>query len=340
LQIVLIILAVLLVLLAVLLGVCIYFFNFAIVRPNPNKKKKKDAVAKKNDPGWDTLNKTIDEQRENFLALKPENIQITAHDGIPLYGYFLPYDKNDEKNARATMILFHGYKSHALMEMMTVYEFYREELHLNLLIVSQRAHSYHYENDTRFSCFGVKERYDCLSWINYINERIGVEVPVTLDGISMGAATVMMASGLDLPDNVKAIVADCGFTSPWEEFRHVLKTTYKLPPFPILHCTSLLSKCVAGFGFRDCSTVDAMKKNHIPVIFLHGIQDDFVPPHMSITNYEACAAPKEIFLVENAGHGMSYVTEQELCKQKLRDFLDKHAPDRVKSDEIITDNGD
>ena len=109
----------------------------------------------------------------------------------------------------------------------------------------------------------------------------------------MGCATTLMAADLDLPDNVKGIIADCGFTSPWDIIKHVAKERFHLPPFPLMYMVDLISEVVAGFGLKEVSIPEIMKRNKIPVLFIHGDADDYVPMWMTIKNYEACASKEK-----------------------------------------------
>lgn len=301
-------LIILAVLIFILTCVSAYFFSVAIVR-----KKTSDYTAS---PAWAPFAERIKEGRKWFDATPYERVEIQSYDGLALRGRF--YANGDSKK---TLLLMHGYHSRGVNDFGCVGEFYFG-LGFNLLVPDQRAHG---ESEGKYITYGVCERYDCLYWINYLNSRIGTDSDVFLDGISMGAATVLMAAGLDLPSNVRGIIADCGFTSPYEIFKHVLRRDYHLPPFPIIHITGLFSRPVAGFGFKQYSTLEAMKTNKIPIIFVHGEDDDFVPPWMSKAAYDACTADKYITIVPGAKHGMSYLVDTEGSEKKLIDFFEKYS---------------
>ena len=137
----------------------------------------------------------------------------------------------------------------------------------------------------------------------------------------MGSATVLMSLGTDLPPNVKCVIADCGYTAPYDQFAYLLKTRFHLPLHPILDIANLFPRLFAGFGFRDYSTVTALKMNRRPVLFVHGEQDPLVPIRFTVENYAACVAAKRLITVPEAGHGTSYVFATEACQNALRDFL-------------------
>lgn len=137
----------------------------------------------------------------------------------------------------------------------------------------------------------------------------------------MGSSTVLMATGLPLPPTVKGVIADCGFTSAWEEFKNVLKVGMHLPVHPLLEATNLVCRLVAGFGFRDYSTLEAMKVNQLPILFIHGEADTLVPRQFTLDNYHACRSQKRLVSVPGAGHGLSYLVDTPKCQQALREFL-------------------
>lgn len=244
-----------------------------------------------------------------------EWVQIKSRDGLNLYGRFLP-----AKNAKRTIMLVHGYRSVGTSDFGCALDFYRG-LGMNIFIPDQRAHG---KSEGKYICFGALERFDIAAWINYLAERLGEDHEIFIDGISMGCSTVLMASGLGLRDNVKGIMADCGYTSPYDIFAHILKNTYKLPKFPIIYIAGVMCKYIAKFDMRT-STLDAMKTNKIPILFVHGDKDDFVPHEMSKQNYEACIAEKELVIVKGAKHGMSYLVDTETCQRKIVEFISKYS---------------
>ena len=187
------------------------------------------------------------------------------------------------------------------------------------MVVYQRAHR---ESGGKTITFGVKERFDCLDWIAYVNERFGENTPILLMGLSMGAATVLMAAGLDLPSNVKGIMADCGFSSPKEILQEVIrKMKY---PLRITYFFVRMSARIFGhFDPEEASAVEALKNAKVPVLIIHGDDDRFVPSRMSRDNYDACASAKEILIVPGAGHGLSYCVDAKAYEKAVQDFIDR-----------------
>ena len=251
-----------------------------------------------------------------FRDQDPELIRIRSSDGLRLTGYFLPAE-----NAKGTIMLVHGYRSNPFCDFGYSFDFYAS-LGWNILAVCQRAHA---ESEGTYITFGVKERFDVRDWALYLTDRFGPSHKIALVGVSMGSSTVLMSLGSKLPDNVKCVVADCGFTSPYEEFAHVLKAHFRIPCRLILTIADLFSRLFAGFGFRDYSTVEALKGNRIPVLFAHGEKDKLVPIRFTVDNYAACSAEKRLITVPEAGHGTSYVFATEACQSAIREFLSDYA---------------
>ncbi len=226
-----------------------------------------------------------------------------------------------QQDPKGRIIMFHGYRSIAENDFASVMDFYYSHGY-ELVLIDQRAHG---KSSGLWIGFGVLERFDCKAWIEFLNEEYGA-IPTFLSGISMGCATVLMASGLKLPKNICGIIADCGFTSPKEIVAHVMKKRFRLPCDFLIPALSLFSKIFAGYSFDEYSTLDAMKTNKIPIVFIHGKNDTFVPPQMTERNYEACIAAKKLILVDGAGHGTSYLQDKETVEREVEAFLQQYTP--------------
>ena len=302
----------LLIVLGALLFVTDYFFKFAVVRRKPARKKKKSMSASKGLVELDEYQKLMEEGEAWLKAQGMERVCIESHDGLTLAGHYL------DIGAKRTIILFHGYRSRAFRDFSCVGEYYKG-LGYNLLFVDQRAHG---ASEGTYITFGVKERLDCVRWAEYIDRRVGGEI--FLDGISMGASTVLMASGEKLPDSVCGIIADCGFTSPGEIMLKVMEVDLKVRCRPLFHLVALMIRLRAGYGVGEYSTIEAMKTNRLPILFLHGTDDKFVPCRMTKEAYDACVSEKTLLLIEGAGHGTSFLKEPDTCKAALNEFLKKY----------------
>ena len=168
--------------------------------------------------------------------------------------------------------------------------------------------------------FGIREHMDCLKWIEFMIEHFGSDVKIILTGISMGASTVLMAAGKELPENVIGVLADCGFNSAKSIMYEVIRGM-GLPPVLCYPFVKLGAKLFGHFDLDSYSAEEAMKTCKVPVIFFHGEADDFVPSWMSQANYEACSTRKELVLIPGAGHGLSYPVNPELYLSSLSDFF-------------------
>ena len=263
---------------------------------------------------WEEYKKIIHPNKEWIMAQDLEHITIKSHDNLTLHADYLKAPVESGKIA----IFFHGYTSCGLNDCTSMAVFLHKQ-GFDCLIVDNRAHG---KSEGKYIGFGILDRYDCVSWIKYAQERFKKDI--LLYGVSMGAATVLMASGFsDFPDSVKVIVADCAFTSPFDVFSHVLKKDYHLPPFPTMHINNIICKKTAGYGFSDYSTLDAVKVTKCPILFIHGKNDNFVPTWMSEKNFEECKSEKELLIVENAGHAASYYENPELYESRVLDFTNR-----------------
>lgn len=248
-----------------------------------------------------------------FWAQDLETVSIKSYDGLRLVGYYLAADKPSKK----TMLLMHGYRCNNLRDFANLLEFYHN-LGYNILYPYQRSHG---KSEGTKICYGVKERYDVLHWTRFLVGKVGKDSEIVLAGISMGAATVLMSTGLPLPVQVKGVIADCGFTSPRDIFANVLKDVPDRVSGVLLFAADLIAKNLAGFGFTQYSAPKALKKCKLPVLFIHGKEDDFVPPSMTKINYEACASRKEVLYVEHAAHGTSNMVNPVLYRNTVEKFL-------------------
>lgn len=282
------------------------------------RKRKKEVNGKKPERGlgFADFTEEMEEGKLWFQSQEKERITMTSYDGLKLVAYYLPAPKKSHR----ILILMHGYRNKGIVwDFSNLVKFYHEQGY-HLLVPYQRTHG---ESEGKHICFGVKERYDLIQWTEYISGRFEGRCSIFLSGISMGGATVLMAAGLKLPRQVKGIIADCSYTSPWDIFAHVLGKDCHLPKFPFLYAADYICHRRAGFHFQECSTVESMRENRIPVLFIHGGRDDFVPAGMSWANYEACAAEKEIFIVDRAAHGTCNLVEPEEYRRRVIKFMEK-----------------
>ena len=250
--------------------------------------------------------------RKEAYAMPCESVEITSFDGLKLHGKY--YEQ--EKGGRVE-ILLHGYRGTAERDLCGGIQ-RCFALKRNVLIVNQRASR---GSEGHVISFGINESKDCLAWIDYIIDRFGKDVKIFLGGISMGAATVLTAAGMRLPKNVVGAVADCGFSSAKEIICSEIKKM-GLPPKLLYPFVKLGARLYGRFDLEETSPLQAIKNCKIPVVFIHGETDDFVPCEMSKAVYEACPTQKFLWLVPNAGHGLAYLVDPDGYIQTLKAFED------------------
>ena len=280
------------------------------------------AVCGRKDIPWENhaaMVKTVGESYANLIqggvdwlrAQNPRELTLTSYDGLRLHACWIPAEK-----ARGTIVFFHGWHSSIVGDFSPSMPQYHD-MGFNLLLTDQRAQN---GSEGRFITFGIRESRDVAPWVELHNRTFGA-CPVFLAGLSMGATTVLMAAGEKLPDNVRGIIADCGFTSPWEIMADVARTRAHLPAFPLLYLVNFWCRTLGGFDARENSTVRAMEKNCLPVFLAHGEADNFVPCRMSREAYDAARCPKTLLTVPGAGHGRSYLVQKERYINMLSEFL-------------------
>ena len=262
---------------------------------------------------WAPLADRIDDAIQYLKDHNALDVYTHSNDGLKLRARWL-----SANNAIGSILLFHGYRSCSLSDFSVVIPFYHS-LGFNLLLADQRSHG---KSEGKFITFGIREHEDVLKWIEYHNENVGT-LPVFLGGMSMGATTVLMAAGNELPDNVRGVCADCGFTEPKQILKSVMRQAH-VPAFPLLNIAGWYSRIFADFGIDEYSTIQAMETCRIPVLMLHGTEDHFVPCWMSQVAYDIFGCEKQLILVDGATHGTSFLTDQPRCQKAMKEFLMGH----------------
>lgn len=258
--------------------------------------------------------RAMEEGGRRLTARKHIPVEIIARDGARLEGHWFPCVA-----PKRIVVAMHGWRSSWSGDFGMIADF----LHANgcsVLYAEQRGQG---GSGGKYMGLGVLERLDCLDWV-YWAEKRGKGLPIYLAGVSMGATTVLMAAGLNLPDTVHGILADCGFTSPTEIGRHILENNLHLSCGRRLKAADQLCRRKNRVGFFGCSTVDALRHSRVPVLFVHGARDSFVPVTMTYRNYHACPGPKELLIVPEADHGMSYYLDPERYRGALLSFWEKY----------------
>ena len=296
------ILVLLIIVLVILIWIAYKLYNYAL---NPNSSKKGI---------FNTNNKN--ELRKEDLWINDFNdkssVYINSFDNLRLHAYEIK-----ESNSNKWAITVHGYTANAEYMSSIAYKYYT--LGYNLIVPDLRGHG---KSEGHYIGMGWHDRLDIIKWIEYILNK-DENAQILLHGISMGAATVMMVSGEELPKNVKVINEDCGYTGAKEQLAYKLKNMFKLPSFPLLNICSIITKIKAKYFISEASAIDQIKKSKTPILFIHGDKDKFVPFYMLEELYNGCNAYKDKLIINNAGHAKCEKVDSDLYWDKVITFISK-----------------
>lgn len=262
---------------------------------------------------YDAVRDGIKKSVARMAERKYEPITITSFDGSKLFARYYHVSDN-----APVQILFHGYKSSSLLDC-SGGSYFADQLGHNAIVVDQRSHG---QSDGTVITFGIKERKDCLCWIQYAIKRFGKDVPIILSGLSMGAATVLMVTDLNLPENVKGIIADCPYSSPKEIIMKVAKQMH-FPPRLMLPFVWLGGFLFGHFNLFESTAIEAIKNCEIPILILHGDADELVPCEMSQSMLTSGAKDITLETFAGAGHGLSYIVIPDKYEKVVLEFIDK-----------------
>lgn len=249
-----------------------------------------------------------------WLEQNGTEVEIISKDGLKLVGYEI----KARQNSNIWVIAVHGYMGSGT-DMIPYVEKFRSYGY-NGLIIDLRAHG---RSEGQYIGMGWLDRYDLRMWIDKIIEE-NKNCKIILYGISMGAATVSMTTGEELPKEVKLAIADCGYTSVWEEFSVHLKKILHVLPFPLLYAASFMSKIFVGYGFKEASTIKQLKKSKTPTLFIHGKKDKFVPFGMLDKIYKSAQCEKEKLEIEEAAHAESCNINPDKYWGTIEKFIEKY----------------
>ena len=280
----------------------VLFYNLAL-----NANYSKDIIyAEYNDKNLNDAQKWL-EEKSNY-----SDKYIESYDKLQLHSYVVT------QNSNKWAIVVHGYGGSG--KLMSDKSKYFYDMGYNVLIPDLRGHG---KSEGDYIGMGWKDRLDIISWINFIIKE-NPNAEIVLHGTSMGAATVLMTSGENLPSNVKAIVADCAYTSAWDEFSYQLETYLKVPSYYILNVTNMVTKLKAGYSLKEASALESVKKATVPILFIHGDKDKFVPYSMMDKLYDATSSPKEKLTIDGGEHANSDLVSPFLYWLTVEDFLNQY----------------
>lgn len=239
---------------------------------------------------------------------------INSFDNLKLHSYEI---KNKIKTNKWAIVV-HGYTSEGETVSSKAKHFH--DMGYNVLVPDLRAHG---KSEGHYIGMGWDDRLDIINWINII-VKDNPNSEIILHGTSMGAATVLSTSGESLPSNIKAIIADCGYTSVWDEFTYQLKALFDLPSFPVMNLSNIVTMIKAGYSLKEASPIKQVAKSKTPILYIHGDKDDFVPYYMMDQLYNATSSQKSKLTIKNAAHGKAALVNPNLYWNTVSDFLDKY----------------
>lgn len=294
---------------------CAFIYNQLVWRKTIKIPKFiTDLIAGNNMP--DEFGKANITAEKKLLALPIKEIALNTPDGERLVARVLVPQKSNGK----LILACHGARSWGIGEFALISHYFYKNGY-TLIMPDHRGCG---SSGGKYMGYGTHESRDSYIWVNYAKQHFP-DLDIFLLGVSMGAATVLMMSKTADDSAIKGIIADCSYTSAWEEFSYQLKTSFHLPNFPVLHICSLYSRIIAGYSFKDASPLEAVKNAKKPILFIHGGADDFVPVYMEKILYDACCTEKSMITVDNAVHARSYYTNPEIYEKTIEEFMNKYS---------------
>lgn len=290
----------------------IYFYNLAI------KRGPKDFLQGNADleVSAETMDEFLEGDWIDWTNEQPfESIEMSSFDGLKLRGYYLQAKEPTNK----TVVFAHGYLGNALQ--MGLYgQYYYEHLGYNIFMPDLRGHG---DSEGDYYGFGWHDRLDLIDWMNLLIDN-NPHTEIVMHGLSMGAATVLMTSGEELPTNVKAVIADSPYTSVYDLFAYQMERMFHLPDKPILPSTSFITKIRANYSLTEASALEQVKKASVPILYIAGEADTFVPTNMAETLYENTKSSSELVTFPDANHGESIVLHKEEYLEVITSFIEKY----------------
>ena len=290
-------------------GITAYFY----IRTMRRSREKTERTIKMSGTDWSQYFPVMQERRQWMMEQPHEDVQLMSQDGLKLHATYFP-----GQEGKKAVICFHGYTSRGMDDYVGLSDYYLKRGY-RMLLVDERAHG---DSEGEYIGFGCLDRFDGLKWIRWMTDKIGEDAEILLHGTSMGGATVLMMTGLKLPEQVKGVVSDCAFTSPKEVFTHVLHSMYHLPAFPLIPLADRINRKKAGYGLDDCNAAREVRKAAVPVLMIHGDKDIFVPCWMCDVIYDNYAGPKTKLIVPGAGHAESYYKDTAAYERALDTFTE------------------
>lgn len=291
-----------------------YFSDMAVARKQPKIPFPVQFFIDRSQDD-DLFDPVVAALQEDIKEIPYEILSMVSADGLTLKGrLYTP------QNPKRVIVFMHGWRS-SWQKDFSVHVMPLLEMDCALFFADQRTHG---QSEGEYITYGVREKEDCVLWANRV-AALFPELPMYLWGMSMGATTVMLASGeRGLPKEVRGIVADCGFTNPKEQLEHLMKRKITIATKPVseLYRHHILHRC--HFDLDDFHTEEVLKKTKYPFLFFHGGDDRFVPTEMTFRNYLACGGEKEMVIIDDAVHCKCFHIDAELCLAKAAAFFERN----------------
>jgi len=317
--------SIVLLVLAILFTLVYFVGGYIGFRGALRRRKKKGASSRMQtpDPNLQLRHDMEAAGRAWLFEQTPEEVELRSYDGLTLRGYFLPAAQPSDK----LVVFAHGYSYNGPDQFGAMLPFYHNDLNYNILLPDHRAHG---RSDGDWIGFSAMEWRDILDWAAVFAERLGPDTQVVLHGMSMGGATVMNCNAHNPPDYIKCIVEDCGYTNGYEIISLVAKRDLHINIPPMIWGLGFWFRMIQRRSLRrDADPYGNIAKCKLPTLYIHGASDRFVPAEMGLRCHEAATIPKELLLVEGAGHSMSYFLAKGEYEEKLRAWLERRMGETV-----------
>lgn len=284
-----------------------HFVNKLLVKTNKPLFEKKE-----NNKEEDEEKRLIKEKRKIWFESSQKDLYTTSKDNLKLHAHLI------NNNSNVYVIIVHPYEGRGSYMKYFAEKFYN--MGFNILAIDLRTHG---ESEGKIYSLGYLERLDVLAWIKYINDNYN-NAEIILYGISMGANSVMMCCDEnELPNNVKAIIEDAGFTNAYEQLKKRVDMAYKFPFLPIVECTSLMAKIRLGFSFKDIDIRKRVSESKVPMLFIHGDKDELVDYNMANKLYDSCSYEKEKLIIKDGKHISAALNNEDLYWNTIKNFINR-----------------
>ncbi len=290
---------------------CYAYFRVSCIRGK--SAEKADGKVDKNSP-LSHYEERVKECKARAESLDFQEVSVTSHDGLTLKGSL--YESGSDRVA----ILLHSHHSSAINDFSLLIPFLKESGY-SVLAVDMRAHR---KSDGRYITYGIEEQNDCANWVDFCISKFGAEVKIAFIGCGIGANAALFATGRDIKENVRAVIATECFTSGYDVIALRTKASLPFVGSAVMATLNCFCRVFGGFDLKDENTQIALKTSQTPTLFIHGTRDRITPCEMTLRSFAASAAPKELLTVSGARHGTCAFADETLYLAKIKDFLNKY----------------